>query len=450
MSRKIKVFVVEDDDWFGRLINHSISLNPNCEAHRFGSAQELYSQLKEETPDIITLDYRLPDAKGAEVLEKVKGQYPETEVIIISEQQDIATAMELLHNGAYDYIVKDDNLKDRLLLNLNRLEKQLSLQNRIKDLEQELSTKKEHNFVGESDALKPIKKLVEKAAQSNITVTISGETGTGKEVIAQYIHQHSKVADKPMIAVNMAAIPENLLESELFGYEKGAFTGADKAKPGKFEEANGGTLFLDEVAELPLHLQSKLLRVLQERKLTRLGSNKEISFDCRIITATHKDLQKEVQEKRFREDLFFRLFGIQINLPPLRDRGEDIILLSEFFVLKASKQNGLPAKPLAREAKKKLKSYQWPGNIRELKAVMELALVLSNGEEIEAEDISLQNADLLQTQLQKEKSMRQYEIEIVQHYMKKYDDNTKKVAEVLSIGQTTVYRLLKEAEEKVA
>ena len=209
-------------------------------------------------------------------------------------------------------------------------------------------------------------------------------------------------------------------------------------------------MFLDEIAELPLALQSKLLRALQEKKLQRLGSNKELSFDCRIITASHKDLQHEVKAKRFREDLYFRLFGIQIELPPLRDRGSDIILLADFFIGKFAKENKSSVKLLGAEAKRKLKDYAWPGNIRELKAVIDLAMVMASEEEISAGDLHLRHQDLLDKELKTQKTLREYDIAIVKHYMEKFDDNTKRVADVLGIGQTTVYRMLKEDHEAVA
>lgn len=447
-----KIYILEDDEWFSRLINHAAKLDPEVETQVFGKAKDLYEALDKEVAHIVTLDYRLPDATGSEVLEKLKDKYPDTEFIMISEQQDVATAIALLHQGAYDYLVKDNNLKDRLLAVISKLKKQLALTERVKELEQLLAngTKKQVPFVGECAPIKEVKQLILKASTSPITVTITGETGTGKEVVAQYIHQNSDRAKKPFVAINMAAIPENLLESELFGYEKGAFTGADKAKPGKFEEANGGTLFLDEIAELPLALQSKLLRALQEKKLQRLGSNKELSFDCRIITASHKDLQHEVKAKRFREDLYFRLFGIQIELPPLRDRGSDIILLADFFIGKFAKENKSSVKLLGAEAKRKLKDYAWPGNIRELKAVIDLAMVMASEEEISAGDLHLRHQDLLDKELKTQKTLREYDIAIVKHYMEKFDDNTKRVADVLGIGQTTVYRMLKEDHEAVA
>ena len=420
----------------------------DCSTQVFGTAADLYAAFKEGAPHILTLDYKLPDARGTEVLSKIKEQYPQVEVVVISEQKDVATAIEMLHQGAYDYIVKEDNIKDRLLIAIGKIKKQLALQNRIVELEAQIKegSSKKVPFIGQCPQLIEVKKLIDKALTSPITVTVTGETGTGKEVVAQYIHQNSDRSSKPFVAINMAAIPENLLESELFGYEKGAFTGADGKKIGKFEEANGGTLFLDEIAELPMTLQSKLLRVLQERKLQRLGSNKEISFECRIITASHKDLQQEVKEKRFREDLYFRLFGIQIALPPLRERGDDIIKLTDFFIASSAKTNKTGVKFLSKEAIKKIKDYKWPGNIRELKAVVDLAVVLANGEEIQADDLHLRHQDFLSDQLQEEKTLRDYDIAIVKHFMAKYQDNTKKVSDVLGIGQTTVYRMLKEQD----
>ncbi len=446
MKPSFTAFAVEDDPFYRKLVVHALSLDADFEVQGFENAAALRKALGKTVPHLITLDFRLPDATGKELLDFLQKNYPSVEVIMISEQQDVATAIDLLHAGAYDYIVKDDELRNRLLQNLSRLKKQFELESRVKDLEQMLQAQSNQAvpFVGESKTLQPVKDLAHKAAQSHITVTITGETGTGKEVLAKFIHANSNRAHKPFVAINMASIPEQLMESELFGYDKGAFTGADTAKAGKFEEAHGGTLFLDEIAELGLPMQSKLLRAIQERKIVRLGSTKEISFDCRIITASHKDLKIEVKEKRFREDLYFRFFGISIDLPPLRDRGKDLFLLADFFAAQAVKDQGLQAVKFSKEAQQKMQQYQWPGNIRELKAVVELAVVLSGGNEIGENDIHLKHSDFLEDQLQQHKTLRQYEVAIVQHFLNQFDGDTKKTAQHLDIGQTTVYRMMKE------
>ena len=263
-------------------------------------------------------------------------------------------------------------------------------------------------------------------------------------MVSKAIHYNSPRKDKPFIAVNMAALPAELIESELFGHERGAFTGADTRRKGKFEEAGGGTLFLDEIGEMDMNFQAKLLRVLQEKEVTRVGGNEVIKVNCRIIVATNRNLQEEVKNGKFREDLYYRLFGLPIHLPPLRERDNDTLLLAKFFIDAFCKENNLEPKTISENARKKLLSYNWPGNIRELKSVVELAVVMSSGKEISTDDISLSTNDALPNVLTDEMTMREYEIRIVNHYMQKYNNNTKLVADKLGIGQTTVYRLLKE------
>lgn len=447
-QKAFTVFVLEDDEWYNKLLVHSISLNPDYQIHSFFSAAEFFKNLSQK-PDVVTLDYRLPDTNGKEVLEKIKSMSPDTEVIVISEQENIETAVNLLKNGAYDYLVKEKNIRDRLLTTINNIHKNAALKNRINVLEKELQKKHDFtkNIIGTSDAIQSCFQLIEKALGINITVSITGETGTGKEVVAKAIHYNSVRKNKPFVAVNVAAIPSELIESELFGYEKGAFTGATARRIGKFEEAHGGTLFLDEIGEMDLNFQTKLLRAIQEKEIVRIGSNTPIKTDCRIIVATHKNLKKEVQEGRFREDLYFRLYGLTIELPPLRERGKDILLLAKFFIDGFCKENQLPNKTLSDEAQRKLLAYHFPGNVRELKSTIELAVVMSNSDVIQADNINLSSTDTLTQTLSEEKTLRAYNLEIVKRYLKKYDDNMKLVAEKLDIGLATIYRMLKEDKE---
>lgn len=447
-QKAFTVFVLEDDEWYNKLLVHSISLNPDYQIRSFFSATEFFKNLAQK-PDVVTLDYRLPDTNGEEVLEKIKSMSPDTEVIVISEQENIETAVNLLKNGAYDYLVKEKNIRDRLLATINNIQKNAALKNRITVLEKELQKKHDFtkNIIGNSEAIQNSFQLIEKALGINITVSITGETGTGKEVVAKAIHYNSVRKNKPFVAVNVAAIPSELIESELFGYEKGAFTGAVTRRIGKFEEANGGTLFLDEIGEMDLTFQAKLLRAIQEKEIVRIGSNTPVKTDCRIIVATHKNLKKEVQEGRFREDLYFRLYGLTIELPPLRERGKDILLLAKFFIDNFCKENGLPNKTLSDDAQRKLLTYHFPGNVRELKSTIELAVVMSNNDIIQADNISLSSTDTLTQTLSEEKTLRAYNLEIVKRYLKKYDDNMKLVAEKLDIGLATIYRMLKEDKD---
>jgi two-component system response regulator AtoC len=446
-EQTLKVFVVEDNEWYRKLLVHTISLNPDYSVKAFETGKELLSAM-DERPDVVTVDYRLPDMLGSELMEKIRNIHPETAILAISEQEDIETAVDLLKLGAYDYIVKSNDIRNRLLNTLQHVQKQAKLIQRIETLEKEVQDK--YNFdqtiIGQSQPVKKLFELLRKAVTTNITVSITGETGTGKEVVAKAIHYNSPNRDLPFVAVNVAAIPKELFESELFGHEKGSFTGASTMRKGKFEEADGGTLFLDEIGELDPVFQAKMLRVLQEREITRIGSNTPIPFNCRIIVATHKNLQEEVRNGNFREDLYYRLYGLPIELPPLRERDKDIVLLATTFIKRFCAENKLEEKKLSTGAQQKLLGYQWPGNIRELKSVAELSVVLSSTNQIEPEDIMLSTNNVLPDVIGEELTLREYTRRIVQLYLSRYDNNTKLVAEKLDIGQTTIYRMLKEEE----
>jgi DNA-binding NtrC family response regulator len=399
-------------------------------------------------PDLITLDYSLADGNGKDVLMKIKNSNPNIPVIVISGQEDITTAIELLKLGASDYFIKDDNTKDLLWNAVIRIREHQSLKQEVEQLKEELSHKYEINKLikGNSPSIQKIFSLIEKAGRTNINVSITGETGTGKEVVAKAIHFNSERAKKPFVAINMAAIPKELLESELFGYEKGAFTGANTRKIGRFEEANKGTLFLDEIAELDLTLQSKLLRVIQERELVRVGGNEKVALDVRIIIATHRNLADEVRKGNFREDFYYRITGLPIDLPPLRERGNDILLLAKHFLDDFCKQNKMPAMAISSSAKEKLSAYSYPGNVRELRSVMELAAVMCNEKEILADDITFNTLSTNKQFLTEEKSLKSYTIDIISHFLKKYDGNVLKVAEKLDIGKSTIYKMIQEKE----
>ena len=353
-----------------------------------------------------------------------------------------------MKGGADDYLVKDQNIRDRLLHSIEKLKEKASMRQQIEALQMDLADKFHFdNIIGDSAPMQEVYKLIRKACQSDITVSITGETGTGKEVVAKTIHYNSHRRKGPFVALNMGAIPSELLESELFGYEKGAFTGAQTRKKGQFELANGGTLFLDEITELDIHMQAKILRALQEREFLRVGGDKPVPFDVRIITASHKDMAAEVAEGRFREDLYFRLLGLRIELPPLRYRGNDIILLATHFLDSFCQANRLGKRLLSKQARKKLLEYDYPGNVRELKAIVELAAVMSDGNIIEAEDLQFHAATpRSQRFLAEELTLEQYKRLIIGHFLKKYDNDVLLVAKKLDIGKSTIYRMLKEED----
>ena len=445
----VKIFIVEDDPAYSKFLQYVLSLNPDFEVSVFETGKDCLDNLYLK-PAIITLDYTLPDMPGEKVLSDIKAYDSDIQVIIISAQEKIGTAVELLKLGAYDYITKDEDTKNRLLNTINNARQNISLVKQIDHLKQEISEKYEFDksIVGSSGALKKVFGLLEKAVKTNITVSITGETGTGKELVAKAIHYNSKRKKKPFVAVNIAAIPSELMESELFGHEKGAFTSANTRRIGKFEEAIEGTIFLDEIGEMDLNLQAKLLRVIQERELTRIGGNEVIKLDIRIIVATHRDLAEEVKKGNFREDLYYRLLGLPIHLPPLRDRSNDIIILAKHFLQAFAKDNDLPMLKLSAGAQEKLLSYPFPGNVRELKSIIELAAVMANDNEITADDISFNSVSKETNFLFEEMTLRDYTFKIIRYYLDKYDNNVLQVADKLDIGKSTIYRYLKEMEDE--
>lgn len=446
-DKPLRVFVVEDDLWYGELLVHHLSLNPDNKVQRFESAADLMDALSER-PDVITLDYTLPDMKGDVLYKKIRAVLPDAMVIMISGQEDIATALNLLREGVYDYLVKNEETKDRLWNAVNNIRKNLALRDEVQALREQIDHQfdLQHLIIGNCEPMKKVFTLIAKAASTNINVSVSGETGTGKELVAKAIHYNSQRSRKPFVAVNVASIPRDLIESELFGHEKGAFTGAVATRIGKFEEANGGTLFLDEIADLDLALQVKLLRVLQEREVSRIGSNQVISFDVRVIVATHKNLNEEVIAGRFREDLFYRLLGLPIELPPLKERGNDILLLAKHFLDAFCSSNKLHKKNFNAAAREKLLNYRYPGNVRELKAVVELAAVMTDNDAIDAEDISFTAARTPSDLLDQDLTLEEFSQKIIRHYLGRFDNNVVDVARRLGIGKSTIYRMMKEGK----
>jgi DNA-binding NtrC family response regulator len=443
----VRIFVVEDDPAYAKFLKYVLSLNPDYEVEFFTSGKDCINGLHKK-PAIITLDYSLPDMPGEKVLRQIREFDPDISVIIVSAQEKIGTAVELLKGGAFDYITKDEEAKDRILNSINNARNKISLIREIDHLKQEISTKYEFekSIIGTSPAIKKVFNLLEKAVTTNITVSISGETGTGKELIAKAIHYNSRQKKKAFVAVNVAAIPKELIESELFGHEKGAFTGAANRRIGKFEEAEGGTIFLDEIGEMDISLQAKLLRVLQEKEVTRIGSNEVIKVDVRIIVATHKDLQAETKAGRFREDLYYRLLGLPIHLPPLRERGQDVILIAKSFLDNFTKENHLKKFRISAEAQERLLQHSFPGNVRELRSIVELAAVMCNEGEIQAKDLTFTNASADRSLMLKEMSLEEYTYRIIRSYLTKYDGNVLEVARKLDIGKSSIYRYLKEME----
>ena len=362
----MKAFVFDDERTIRNVLKKVLQ-KEGIEAKAFETGSNALQLIKEENPDIVFLDISLPDANGIEILKSIVSLENRPYVVMISGHDEYNYLIEAMKLGAYDYIPKP--------FDIEKIRKVVQEIKKISPAETTVQ-QPEIDIVGKSPQMQEVFKLIGRASASNQPVLITGESGTGKEVVAQLIHRHSSRAEAPFIAINCAAIPAGLIESELFGYEKGAFTGADRKKTGKFEAANGGTLFLDEISELPLEAQGKLLRALQEMEITPVGSNKSIKVDVRVIAATNKDLVKMVASGKFREDLFYRLSVIEINLPPLRERKEDIPELVELFTKQALKTHRLKKGGFTEDAIDMLMNYDFPGNIRELKNLVNKLIVI--------------------------------------------------------------------------
>ena len=381
-----RILIIEDEAAIRRVLVKILSEeNQGYEVFEAEDGLAGMEIIKKEDFDLVLCDIKMPKMDGVEVLEAVKKIKPEIPIVMISGHGDLETAVNTMKMGAFDYISKPPDLNR--LLNTVRIaldRKELVVENtRLKK-----KVSKNYEMVGESQEIGLIKEMIEKVAPTEARVLITGPNGTGKELVAHWLHQKSERSNGPMIEVNCAAIPSELIESELFGHVKGAFTSAIKDRAGKFEAANGGTIFLYEVGDMSLSAQAKVLRALQENKVQRVGSDRDIKVDVRVITATNKDLKKEIEEGRFREDLYHRLAVILIKVPPLNDRRDDIPLLVEYFSEKISSEHGTAKKKFSAKAIKLLQEYEWTGNIRELRNVVERLIILG-GKEISEEDVKL-------------------------------------------------------------
>lgn len=447
--KPLNIFLIEDDSFFGGSLKYHLELNPDFSVKIFSTGKECLENIHLK-PDIICLDFGLPDISGDKLLQKIQNINNKIPIIIISGQEDIEVAVNFFKAGVKDYIIKSNHSKELLWNSILNIRENLSLVQEVEELKEQLEQKFsfEKTIIGQSDAIKAVFNKINKAIGTNINVSITGETGTGKDVVAKAIHFNSDRKSKPFVPLNMAAIPKDLMESEFFGHEKGAFTGADQKVIGKFEQADGGTIFLDEIAELDLNLQSKLLRVLQEREVVRLGGKETIKFNARLIIATHKDLAQEVKKGNFREDLYYRIIGLPIELPALRERGNDILLLAKHFIELFCKENKMKHIQLSQPAKDKLLKYPFPGNIRELKSVVDLACVMSDGKEIQADDLSFNSIQETQLFLSEQKTLKEYTTDIILHYLKKNNNDVIKTAQKLDIGKSTIYNLIQSLDLK--
>lgn len=382
-----KIFIVEDNEVYATLLQHTLESEDKYDIHLIKSADELFKKIH-LNPDIVTIDYNLPDRNGLDVLKEVKNYNKDIQAIILSGQERVDVVVECYNHGASSYIIKNDNTIVELTKTVENLSKNVNLRKEVDYLREQIIDRNKYNkIIGDSPAVLKVLRLIQKVEKTNMLALITGESGTGKELAAASIHFNSPRAKMAYVLVNMAAIPEDLIESELFGHEKGAFTGADSKRIGKFEEANGGTIFLDEIGEMNMHLQTKLLRVLQENKIMRLGSNKEIQLDVRVIAATNKNLAQRVKDGKMREDLYYRLQGFLIHLPPLRERENDTIMLAKHFLKEFCDRNKLPQKTFSPQAIQKITTHTWPGNIRELKALVERTVLICDDDIITPDDM---------------------------------------------------------------
>jgi len=379
------VAIVEDDINMRKSLEIALGEYAEFKISTYKNALDALKKI-DTSVDLIVTDINMPGMDGIEFIKKLDGQY---DVIVITGNATLSRAIESVRLGVKDFLTKPFEI-ETLVEAIKRHDK---IRTKVKESFEKIDTTKEDtgDFIATSPELEKALNIARKAAKTDVSVLLLGESGVGKELFANYVHKNSPRAKNPFVAINMAAIPENLLESELFGYEKGAFTDAIAEKKGYFEVANGGTLFLDEIGEMPMMLQAKLLRVIQERVMVRVGGTKELSIDVRIVSATNADIQKSIKEGRFREDLYYRLNTIPIEIPPLRQRKEEILPICEVILERVIQKYGLQKRYFSEEAVESLMSYRWPGNIRELISVVERAVILSEGEAISKEDLFLES-----------------------------------------------------------
>lgn len=379
-----KVLIVDDEQSIRRILRDILEFE-KYEVEEAVNGMDCLVKLKQNKYDVLLLDIKMPKMDGMDTLDRIQEIAPETPVVMISGHANIDTAVEAVKKGAFDFISKPPDLNRLLITIRNALDKS-TLITEAKVLKRKVARSKVQEIIGESEGIQKIKDTIERVGPTDARVLVNGANGTGKELVARWIHENSPRREQTLVEVNCAAIPSELIESELFGHEKGSFTSAVKQRIGKFEQANGGTLFLDEIGDMSLSAQAKVLRALQENRITRVGGDKEINVDVRVIAATNKDLRQEIAAGRFREDLYHRLAVIIIKVPALNDRREDIPLLIDHFNQQICEEYGLPARKFTEDALQALQQVNWTGNIRELRNVVERLIILS-GETVEKEDV---------------------------------------------------------------
>jgi len=446
------IFVVDDEPSIRKLLTHWVQNQWGYKVVAFENGLDMLSELS-QNPNLVLLDIMLPDSNGVELIPKIKSHNPNIPIIMLSAQGSIEVALESIRQGAFDYFPKPID-SNRLEPAIKNAISNYELHKRVEELEDNLQQEYSFdNIISNDPRMHTVFKLVSKILNNDITILITGESGTGKELVANAIHFNGKRKEKPFIIVNCASIPRELLESELFGHEKGSFTGAHQRKLGKFEVADGGTLFLDEIGEMEMSLQAKILRVIQQKEFERVGGNETLKVDVRILSATNRDLKDMVSKNEFREDLYYRLSSFPILVPSLRDRRGDIVVLVNHFIEKFNKKIGTEIKGATKKALKSIYDYDWPGNIRELENTIERCIILTDTDEIDIDVLpeSILSQDFTH-HIDKNGAMftehspiipfEKLKEEAIKHALERTDGNIVEAAKKLNIGRATMYRLM--------
>lgn len=445
MPKKQKILIVDDDKVFCEL-KTQILKDEGFTVRAIHEGKEVFSTLKEQIWDLVLLDFNLGGEDGISILGKIKNQYPDLVVIMVTAHATVENAVRAIKLGAYDYISKDEDEEEIIIKIKHALEKRAD-QLRIKTLEETLAQRYSFgNIVGKNPEMQEVYKLIETVSNTDVTVLIKGETGTGKELVAKAVHFNSSRKENPFITINCAAIHENLMESEIFGHEKGAYTGAHIQRRGKLEEADGGSIFMDEIGDLPINLQAKLLRFLQDKTFERLGGNEKLQSDVRIISATNRDLTSMVKDGRFREDLFYRINVVEVQLPPLRERLDDLPVLTEHFLSESNKKYKKNIEGISEEGMRLLGSYNWPGNVRELEHLIEKLTLLSGAPIITEQDISkflklehIEQGRVISTNIPLPELKRNIEKDYIIQLLKENKGNITETAKKAGIDRKALY-----------
>jgi len=438
MQKKSKILVVEDDQSMNYLLRMALK-EEGYEVNGAFSLRESYEEISSEVYDVILLDLKLPDGNGMELIDEMSKSVVDTRIIVLTAHGTINTAVEAVKKGAYNFITKPFEM-EKLLIEIKRAIETINLLRENADLKS-LTSESLDWIVGESDTIKEVKEKIRTVSSLDIEVLITGESGTGKELVAHAIHYLSPRKKKPFIAINCGAIPEDLMESELFGYEKGAFTGAISSKPGKFELANDGTLFLDEIGELPKNAQVKLLRVLEDHKVERVGSTRSRDVDVRIISATNRNLEEEMKKGTFRDDLYYRIKVFTIEMPPLRERKEDIPLLLNYFLNRYSAELGKDVRKVSPEVARVFQTYDFPGNIRELQNILKSAIVSCQTDTISPGDLprGLDKGKTMDIDVPVGLPLKEIEKAVIIKTLKHFKGDKAKTARALNMSLSSLY-----------